>query len=365
MSILSVSLLTLGGIAALYLVIGSVNDLVWAIRRRRYRQAAALLSVVMFGSETDAEDAAEELCRMPRGLLIRSLQSLAADVTGDSQVRLQRLVAAVGLRTMVDRASRRYRFWRRRVQAAQLSQLLPPGDPIRRRLLRDPNPVVRARALDGTQADEIAADIDTILEMLHDPTPMVRAAAQRALLAADGRVVPPLIRALETGQGDAVNALLEVVAGMPDARLLPAISEHAASADPRRRARVAQALAASHSRRAGTVLSGLVGDEDPSVRTAAVTAVGQIGASALAGAVGKRLADESWDVRRAAAEALGALGPAGWMVLRNALRGTSPDAAEMARQMLDHIATARIAAETLSPEQLAAFGEHLPLVAAP
>ncbi|MFN8110636.1 MAG: HEAT repeat domain-containing protein [Thermoleophilia bacterium] len=360
---LPISLGVLAGTLVLFVLIGQVHDLVWRARRRRFRAAAVLLSRVMFGTETDAEEAVRELSGMPRGLLIRSLQSLTSDVGGESRDRLNRLVIAVGMRSTVTRRLRRGMPWRRRAQGAQLCQLLPPGDALRRQALADPHPVVRARALEGMQADEVAEDAELVTGLLRDPSPMVRAAAQRAVLAADERVVPHVIRELASkDRADiVVPALLAVAASLPDPRLVPAVGEHAVSADPARRALVAEALGAMRSPRAAPVLTGLLNDEEPRVRAAAATGVGTTGAVELAGRLGVLLGDPAWDVRRAAATGLAELGPSGWMVLRAAMRSHSTDAAEIARQMLDQLATSGRGARALTPERLLAFGEDLAL----
>ncbi len=320
------------GLAASYLLIGALHD------HRRWRRTRILgrvqadLAVVLFHGEDAAAAAGGRLADAPRRLVLDMVQRLAADLDGDADDRLRKLVGTAGLHRPIRRRLRS-RAWRRRAQTAALAALLPAGDPLRLRLLTDPHPVVRARAAEGLETTDVVDHVDELTELLDDDVEAVRFAAQQALLRVDARAVPALDRYLRTGTGAGVGWALEVAVNLPDPRLIPALELHARADDDRRRAIAIQALAPWLTDM--RVLVDGFSDPSPLVRATAAEAAGMIRAEQLGARVGRLLSDESWAVRQQAGRALLAMGPTGSMILRRHLDDADPYARDMARQVLD------------------------------
>lgn len=325
----------LGTIAASYVVLGLFIDIVRAVRTRVAASIRGHLSIVLFADEEPAEAAAARLGRVSPRVLIPMVQRLAADLDGDADIRLHRLVSSSGLIGSISRRLRS-RSWRRRAQAAALAPLFAQGDPRRVRLLDDPHPVVRARAAAHLEPGDVVSVVDRLLDLLGDANPAVRFAAQQALLRGDGRVVPHLAAYLEQEDAEGIAWALEVAAAMPDPRLYTAIATHTRSEDPRRRAVAAEAI--SPDEHGAFIIGEMLDDGDAEVRAAAVKAAGGAGGEVLAARVGTLLADESWKVRLRAGQTLAALGPVGALTLRHHLYDPDPYARDMARRSLDDIA---------------------------
>jgi HEAT repeat protein len=322
------------GLAALYLVLGFVLDTVRAVRARIMDSTMVHLSAVLFADEEPAEAAAARLSRISPGILIPMVQRLAADLDGDADSRLHRLVSSSGL---IGSITRRMRSpsWRRRTQAAALVPLLAEGDPRRIRLLSDRHPMVRARAAAHLESRDLVDAADALLLMLGDKSPAVRFAAQHALLRGDGRLVPLLAEYLEQEDNAGITLALEVAAAMPDPQLYGPITLHTRSDDPKRRALAAAAIAPDAH---GAFLIGeMLNDDDASVRAAATKAAAGVGGELLCGRLGELLADEAWSVRLQAGQTLAALGPAGALTLRHHLANRDAYARDMARRTLDDI----------------------------
>jgi HEAT repeat protein len=325
----------LATIATSYVVLGLIIDIVRALRTRVAAAIRGHLSLVLFADEEPAEAAAARLGRVSPRVLIPMVQRLAADLDGDADIRLHRLVSSSGLIGSISRRMRS-RTWRRRAQAAALAPLFAEGDPRRVRLLDDPHPTVRARAAAHLEASDVILVVDRLLELLGDPNPAVRFAAQQALLRGDGRVVPHLAAYLEEEHAAGISWALEVAAAMPDPRLYAAITVHTRSEDPRRRAVAAEAIKPDE--HGAFIIGEMLDDGDADVRAAAVKAAAGAGGETLAVRVGVLLADESWKVRLSAGQTLAALGPVGALTLRHHLFDQDPYARDMARRALDDIA---------------------------
>ena len=332
LSLIGIVVATLAGS---YVVIGLVIDVVRAVRLRVAAAARAHLATVLFADEDPAAAAAARLGRVSPRVLIPMVQRVAADLDGDADIRLHRLVSSSGMiRAIAGRM--RSRSWRRRAQAAALAPLLSEGDPRRLKLLTDRHPTVRARAAAHLEPSDVVDAVEPLLALLSDPNPAARFAAQQALLRGDARIVPHLAAYLDADDGDGIAWALEIAASMPDPRLYPAISRHTRSSDPRRRAVAAGAIAPDAH---GVFLLGeLIDDLDPDVRSAAVTAAAAFGGEVLATRIGELLSDQSWKVRLAAGQTLAALGPVGALTLRHHLFDVDPYARDMARRALDDIA---------------------------
>ena len=295
-----ISALLTAALAVAYLLSGWLHDRARRRRRRRAKRIQAALSVVLFGADADAAQAAAQLARMPRPLLLDMLQRLSADLSGESDHRLRALVTTAGL-TRPIRARLRSRSWRRRAQGAALASLLPDGDPRRATLLNDAHPTVRARAAERLDEDDVVRLADQLIALLDDDVQAVRFAAQQALLRGDARIVPALERYLSTGEGPGVIWALEIAANLPDPRLGPVIRRHMQSSDARRRAIATEAIGPWLDE--PTALMELLLDPDAEVRATAARVVGRTRKERLAAHVGRLLSDPVWQVRQEAGRA--------------------------------------------------------------
>lgn len=320
-------------LAATYLVTGLFVDTARALSARASTRARGQLATVLVSDEQAAAVAAERLARTSAAVLIPLIQRLAADLDGQADDRLRRLVGSTGLAGRIGRRSKSRR-WRRRAQAAALAPLLPQDDPRRRHLLRDRHPMVRARAALHLENDDAVEEADQLLRLLGDPSPAVRFAAQQALLRSDGRIIEPL-RVFLADEQPGVGLALEVAANMADPRLHREVRILAGSSNPDRRALATAALDAEPEGIA--LLHEALADEHPAVRVAAAAAAHSLGDVSLCPDLGERLSDRSWEVRLEAGRALAALGPVGALTLRHHVFDRDPYARDMARRTLDDI----------------------------
>jgi hypothetical protein len=324
-----------GALVLSYIVVGFLLDVVRAFRFRLSARARSLLASVLFEDEEPAGVAAGRLGRVSASVLLPLVQTLAADLDGDADRRLRRLIGSSGLTQLITRRMRSRR-WRRRVQAAALAPLLSEGDPRRVKLLHDRNPTVRARAAAHLEAGDVVASANRLLDLLGDTKGAVRFSAQQALLRGDGRIVPLLAEFLETAPTDSVPLALEVAAATPDSRLHDALLLHCGSDDPAHRALAIGAVTPdSHG---VDLIERMLDDDVPEVRAAAASAAGRAGGEVTAPRLGCLLSDRSWEVRLRAGQALAALGPVGALTLRHHLFDADPYARDMARRSLDDIA---------------------------
>ncbi len=340
--------------AAAYLVVGLVLDVARAVEERIAARVRVQLSAVLFADEEPAEAAAARLGRVSARVLLPMVQRLAADLDGDADGRLHRLVASTGLIGVITRRMRSP-SWRRRSQAAALAPLLAEGDPRRLQLLEDRHPIVRARAAAHLEAADLFDAAEILLGLLGDPNPAVRFAAQQALLRGDGRLVPILAEFLAEEGNAGVTLALEIAASMSDPRLYGPITLHTRSADPDRRALATGAIAPDA--HGAFLLGELLGDEDPMVRAAAAKSAAGIGGEFLCPQLGELLSDHAWAVRLQAGQTLAQLGPTGALTLRHHLGDRDAYARDMARRTLDDIAAreGRPAAPAVVPPGLDAW----------
>lgn len=328
------------GAVGFHVVAGVVHDRVVSSRRRRVEAVSEAITQILIADDATAATAAQEVIRLPRSVLVETLQRLAADLDGSGLQRLRHLAHGAGITAGVERSARSRR-WRRRLRAAQLQHLLPDGHPRRRDLLSDRRPEVASRAMETLSPDDALAAVDVLLVQLGTANQAVQFAAQQALLRCDSRVTRPLVDYLSGGDRAGTNLALEVAANLPSPELLRSFRRHAASVDPQRRRMVALSLASGCVVDADVVLADLLGDPDEEVRAAAAQAAGRVGAESLATRLGRCLSDPSWNVRRAAGGALEQLGAVGALVLRVHLGDDDLFARDMARQSLDAMVAQR------------------------
>jgi HEAT repeat protein len=349
--LLLVALTTLALLAVMYVLGGVAHDL-WARHvERRLARARRALAVVVFDDEAHACDAFESVRVLPRPWLLRAVQTVAIDLGDASHARLCRVVSASGGARRIKRLARSRAAWKR-MQAARLMHLVVVNEDLRERLLRDRHPLVRARAVESLDPDDIVAHCALVVDMLDDESQPVRIAAQQALLRSDGRVARELACYLTGPDHRGVTLALEVAAHRPDPRLSQPVTAHRDDDSAARRALVAQAVGTSSFVVGAQVLEPLLGDDDAAVRAAAARSAGKIGAVELAAPLGELLSDRSWDVRREAGLALDALGAPGSVVLRAHLFDADRYARDRARQTLDAAATRRRMPHVMLPEAL-------------
>lgn len=326
-------------VAAFYVALGVLHDAAVRRHQRSFERARVDLAETVLGSEDAAARGIATLRHLPRRALAQALVGLATDLGGNARSRLRRVADATGVSRHIRRLARGR--WRRRARAAQLQMLLPDDDPLRTALVLDPHPVVRARAVETLGPEETLDAAGHLFELLGDDNPGVRLAAQQALLRCDARLIPHLIAHMD--REDAPGALLglEVAANLPDPRLEAVLLRHADDPDPSRRMLVATALGSTLSETDQTlsVLSALLDDHDSTVRACAAGAIGRLAVVELAPQLAAKLSDPAWVVRREAGSSLARMGPVGTMLLRVHLTDEDRFARDMARQILDIVAT--------------------------
>ncbi len=319
--------------AFIYIVWGTGMDISRRVVARRQQRVLDVLSVVLFEPDEDAARIHLRAQAMPKRPLLNVIQSLAVDLNGQAQSRLQQLVRALGLERYIRRRARSRR-WRMRTQAAQLQYLVDHPDFDRRALLKDKHHIVRARAVESLTPKQGGQHIDLLLGLLEDPSIAVRLAVQQKLLDVGSAAVPHLLDLLEN-DGAGVREALEVAANLPDPRLVDALDHHATVGDAETRETAARALGSGSGPGAADILTRLCSDDDAAVRVAAIEGLARMEAQMSVAAIGRRLSDEAWMVRRAAGLALDRLGAPGSLILRNRLGDADPYARDMARQILD------------------------------
>ncbi len=327
--------------AAVFCVVGFVFTLV---RRKRNGQrvvAYDLAATVVLESGRQAEAASEQLARLPTVVVADVLQQLATDVKGEGRRRLRIVARQSGLTHKIGRWSRR-RHWHRRAQAAHLLVLLD-GDAVERsRLLADPHPLVRARAIGSLSSDEIGPHTDALLLAFEHASPAVKAAAQYALVRGGVDCVDPIVELLaRLGRGshdpDAIVLVAEAAAHVPDQRVATALLAFVSHDDPRLRLLVASCLGNGTFADPVGYLDILLEDENAVVRAEAAQSVGRADVASLAGVLGRLLSDSSWQVRRNAGGSLVRLGPIGKVVLRCHLDDEDAFARDMALHVLGRV----------------------------
>ncbi len=317
----------------LYLATGVYLDVSERLHTHRRRKVLGDLSVLLFDSNEDAASVHPRLASTKKTVLLDVIQRLALDVTGQAQERLQQLVRTCGLERLIRRRARSRR-WRRRVQAAQLHYLVTHPDFNRSRLLNDRHSLVRARAIETTTAEQAVVNVELLAEMISDDSLSVRLSSKNALLRSGAAAIEPLLRLLDAG-GDHVGEAMDVASDLPDARLIKALANYAASDLSKHREMAAKALGSGTGVGAVAILSGLLTDDDADVRVSAITALRRLESLESAVAIGRAMSDPAFRVRREAGNTLDELGAPGQLVLRQMLQSSDPFARDMARQVLD------------------------------
>ena len=317
---------------SLLVLIGHAVSL--AARQRRQRpllaQAERSLRAVLDGRPLD-RDGLAALAKLPTNAQITFLGNLSTSLGGGDKHRLGGVAAELGLLEKAERwcSSRR---WGTRLRGARVFTVLGGGEAVIPPMFSDRCPEVRAQAAQWAGDHPESNSIDRLLSMLSDPETLCRFTVKDSLLRVGHVAAEPLLRSLVTNP---TAEVLEVAAGIGDARFLGPALECCRSPDARTRALAAALTGSIGGSQASDALSDLLRDPDLNVRAAAATGLGKFGHWPAAGALAERLRDSSWDVRRAAALALRALSAPGTLLLRRALSDRDWFASDMAQQVLE------------------------------
>ncbi len=328
-------------VAVVFCVIGWFTSVIRRERAGQREVAYELAATLVLEDGERAEAAGVQLARLPTEVLADVLQQLATDVSGEGRRRLRLLAKQAGLTHKIMRWSRRRR-WHRRAQAAHLLVLLDDHAVERTRLLADPHPLVRARAIGSMSPDEIGPHTDSLLAAFDHASPAVQAAAQFALVRGGVDCVEPIVELLErlergSHDSNAIVLVAEVAAQLPDRRIVSALLGFVSHPDARLRLLVAACLGNGTFADPVEHLAILLDDEEAAVRAEAARSVGRGEVVALAHIVGRLLADSSWQVRRNAGTALIELGAIGKVVLRCHLGDEDAFARDMALHVLGRV----------------------------
>ena len=272
--------------------------------------------------------------RVDRRLYRLALKEVAASVSGDGAVWIEREAREMGLSEQAARRCRSRRWWHR-LRGVRLFGLFGGGGDLVPARLGDAHPLVREAATRWVARHPSPALAEALVTMLDDPERRCRLAAVDALIRLGATAAEPLAAHLSRAVCPGRALALEVATGVADGRFLGSGLRAAGDPDPAVRAQAASLLAAVAGGEPEQALLGLLHDPSERVRVAATRGLGVVSSWTLAPDIARQLSDPAWDVRREAALALVRLGAAGRLYLRRALTDTDPYAADMAHQVLD------------------------------
>ncbi len=275
-----------------------------------------------------------DFVRLPMRLQIYLLGELAPHLSGAERQALRGLAEQAGLLRKAEQLCRSW-FWSRRLFGAKLCTLVGHPSAVVLPLLADPNPSVRAQAIEWAIHRPEADVVQTLLRMLGDRDGRCRFAAQDTLVRLGHDAILPLITFIATADHRSLLGALEVALTMADARLLAPAQALAGSPHPDVRARAVLLLGALGSAEGVALVVRALDDAEPAVRQAALRALASLGHWPAAQRVAGLLHDPAWDVRRQAALCLRALGAPGLIYLRRLRESDDPVASAVARYALD------------------------------
>jgi hypothetical protein len=310
----------------------------WLVARRRWRAPlmlrgrAALQGLAAAPALAPAE--VEVLRTLPRAIQRRLLVELAPSLSGAVRETVRGVAEELGVTRYAERLTRSI-FWGRRLRGARLLTALGGSERVMLPLFVDPAPAVRAQAAEWAADHPTPTVVAALLGRLADPATLCRFAVQDSLLRLGPAATAPMARYLATGRGAEAAPALEVAAAIPHADFMASALALCHDPHPATRARALGLAAAIGGAEATAAVLERLGDDDPGVRAAAARAVGRLGHWQGAGAVARLLRDGEWEVRQAAGVALRVLGGPGMILLGRYRDGDDPDAADMARQVLD------------------------------
>jgi hypothetical protein len=264
---------------------------------------------------------------------IMEVSRLASQLSGGSA---RAVVLASGEEEMTASAAAwcRSRRWWRRLRGVRTLTLLRADEPDLTPMLADRVPDVRAEVATWVAANPTDERVVALIAMLDDPESRCRWAAQDALLRIGRPATPALAAHLAAGPRRPVEAL-RVAAGLATPELLASSLAYCADRRAEVRVAAAESVTAIGGVRTTEVLRSLLVDDDPRVRTAAATGLGELEHWPAQAELAQALQDPVWEVRRAAAAALQRFGPVGRIQLRRAAASPDPQVAEIASHVLD------------------------------
>ncbi len=302
----------------------------WRVPLERGR--LALLEVVRNGRPAKSDD--QLLRSLPVRLQVRLFTEIVPSITGQSRDHLARLAQQIGLVPVAERMAAA-KDWRDRLHGVRLLSAVGGGASVVPGLLDDPDPAVRAEAVEWAGSHPTPELIDRLVQLLPRTDRYGSFVVRDSLLRVGAGVIPPLARYLEKHSGKNAEPALDVAAGVPDVRFAPAALRLCRDPLPHVRARAAALAGAVGSEEAVGVLQTLVHDEDAEVRAAAAAALGRLGHWPSAPVIAPLLRDPAWIVRSQSALALRSLGSPGLLYLRKGLSDEDHFAADISRQVLD------------------------------
>lgn len=306
----------------------------WSMRRRRAeRRYEPLIRHALCGDDA----AGNALIAVPtrHRLLIAELLivPLIDDKDPERIVRTRHLVREMSLIDDADRYLQSWFWWRRALalRALGLTQITERTASIVA-ALDDPNPDVRAAALDSLADLKDPASLQAIVVRLNDAT-LHRGRLIAALAALGSRCEPFLLEIARADPAHRYNyARALTICGTADARSDLSLWTHDTRVEVRAAAFEALAHVGLDERSAALAVEGLE-SHDPAVRAMAARALyGWSGNIEAASRLGHHLGD-TWTVAVAAARSLQSMGPAGFVELQ-AAAAQQDLAGLLAKQML-------------------------------
>jgi HEAT repeat protein len=388
MSLLSIALLSVGGLLALNLAAAGIVRVLLTYRRIRARSARMRMrmreGVALFAVEA-TDDLPKALTTFERGLLRETMLETAHELEGEARDRLAARFAERGYIAESER-SLRSPFLLRRVRAAEIIGELGGLDsvPPLRRGLRDREPLVRFACAHALTRIGAEGQLDEVLTALAEDEAHLSQGALADVLLDSG---PDAVTELRTLLGDPRHPLRRrlIVVVLGELRAVEAVPElTAALGDPDDElcARACHALGKIGDPETAEALAAVAMDGGMPwfARTAAAGACGQIGDPYTADTLVEVLDSEEWYPRNAAAGALVKLGDAGVAAVARNLGRLEPEsvlhywglldaaggteaviarAARGERRLRRLVATARRGGATARLEELAADGTEI------
>lgn len=298
---------------------------------QRMRTGRELLLVTLEGPID--RDVVERLRRLGRRTQIRLLAEIAPSLEGAERATLRELATRLGIAARAERRCRS-RSWWRRLYATRVLTLIDGGADIMPTLIHDPHQLVRTQVAEWAALHPAPSMLLALVGLLDDQKRIARFAVQDTLLRVGRPAVPALLHSLGTMSPVGIASGLTVAARLGDAELLRlglSFMDHPVAAV---RAGAAGVLGAIGGDDAVAVLLRFLADPAAEVRQAAARGLGRLEHWASAAAILPLLGDPTWPVRRESALALTAMGAPGSLILRTALQGSDPFAADIAAQAL-------------------------------
>ncbi|MEX2182330.1 MAG: HEAT repeat domain-containing protein, partial [Gemmatimonadaceae bacterium] len=286
-------------------------------QRAAFRAARAALDVPLRNwivAGAHADPVVRALRALPRTTAIGYVSLLARQTIPAAQ--RDELAEALRGETWVRRAvgQRDSRFWWRRLEAARALSIVGTGDDrdAVSRLLRDEHPAVQIAAASALPRVADPVLLDEVLDGLFTYPKVLRHYLTTVLRATPGAIGPALARRIRVTDEAVELAAQVALAGALDApEAITASLAHADHPDAMVRRAVARTLARHPDPESARALAVLVRDHAPSVRAAAATSLGELGAGRAAPVLAPLLADPAWMVRLRAALALAQVGERG------------------------------------------------------